>query len=74
MSATDGNKAMAQNMALELAYDAYNQTNDGERTYWKPCPVCGVFIGGKNDVNLNNKFIHKNSLNENVCAQNPLYS
>lgn len=54
MSATDGNKAMAQNMALELAYDAYNQTNDGERTYWKPCPVCGVFIGGKNDVNLNN--------------------
>ena len=22
----------------------------------------------------NNKFIHKNSLNDNVCAQNPLYS
>ena len=21
-----------------------------------------------------NKFIHKNSLNDNVCAQNPLYS
>ena len=26
------------------------------------------------DCNLKNKFIHKNSLNDNVCAQNPLYS
>ena len=24
--------------------------------------------------NLKRKFIHKNSLNDNVCAQNPLYS
>lgn len=44
-SATDGNKAMAQNMALELAYDAYNKTG-GSYSIWKPCDVCGTFFGG----------------------------
>ena len=45
------------------------------------CPfINGIVLGGsratgmatdKSDID---KFIHKNSLNENVCAQNPLYS
>ena len=29
---------------------------------------------GINQILLKSKFIHKNSLNDNVCAQNPLYS
>ncbi len=45
----------------------------GNDIFNSPRSLTSLTIGG-NVMKLPYKFIHKNSLNENVCAQNPLYS
>lgn len=57
---TDANKVQAQSIAMEYIYDAWNQTGDGENTYWEPCDICGEFFGGHNEHELeNNLELHK---------------
>lgn len=51
---TDYGTTQAQSMAAETIYDAYDQTGDGKDSYWKPCPICGEFIGGYTEAQYNN--------------------
>lgn len=57
---TDANKVQAQSMTAETIYDAWNQTKDDDNTYWVPCDICGLLIGGHNEHERDNRLkLHK---------------
>ena len=65
---TDYGTTQAQSMAAETIYDAYDQTKDGDDTYWLPCDKCGLFFGGKTETQA------KNNLDNHKQMKHPEFS